>query len=57
MTHLLKHLTLDFGSSHDLRVRGIESRIGLYTDSTELAWDSFSSSLSALPPLALSPSK
>ena len=35
----VKHLTLDFGSGHDLAVRGIEPR-RLCTDSTEPTWDS-----------------
>ena len=38
--------TLDFGSGHDLVVRGIEPLIGLCADSVEPAWDSLSPSLS-----------
>ena len=33
----LKHPTLDFGSGHDLMVREIKSRFGLWTDNTEPA--------------------
>ena len=50
MAQLVKHLTLDFGSGHDLTVREIETRLWLCTDSTEPAWDS----LSAPPLLVLS---
>ena len=35
----VKHLTLDFGSGHDLTVRGIEPRVGLCADSAEPTWD------------------
>ena len=35
MAQLIKCLTLDFRSSHDLMVREIEPHIGLYADSTE----------------------
>ena len=45
----VKHLTSDFGSGHDLTIRGIELHVGLCTDSVEPAWDSLSPSLSALP--------
>ena len=45
----VKHLTLDFSSSHDLMVHEIEPCAGLHTDSTEPAWDSTSPSLSAPP--------
>ena len=37
-----KHLTLDFGSGHDLSVLGIEPSVGLCADSAEPAWDSLS---------------
>ena len=37
---LVKHLTLDFGSGQNFRVRGIEPCVGLCTDSVEPAWDS-----------------
>lgn len=40
------HLTLDFGSGHDLTVCEIKSYVGLCADSTEVAWDSFSLSFS-----------
>ena len=50
---LVKHLTLDFGSGHDLTVCGVRPRVGLGADSTEPAWHSFSPSLSALPCPAL----
>ena len=46
----VKHLTLDFGSGHDLTVHEIEPHIGLCTDSADPAWDSLSPSFSA-PPL------
>ena len=45
------HLTLDFGSGHDLMVHAIEPHIQLCTDSTEPAWDSLSPSLTAPPQL------
>ena len=41
-----KHLTLDFGSGHDLTVREMEPRVGLCADSTEPAWESPSPSFS-----------
>ena len=50
---LVKHLTLDFGSAHDLTVREFEPHIRLLADSLEPALDSVSPSLSASP----SPSK
>ena len=53
MVQLAKHLTLDFGSDHDLTVRGFEPLVGLCMDSVETAWDSPSPSLSAPPLLAL----
>ena len=46
MAQLVKHPTLDFGSGHDLAVRGIEPHVGLQADSAEPAWDSLSLSLS-----------
>ena len=45
----VKHLTLAFGSHHDLTVRGFEPCIGLYVDSVEPAWV-LSLSLSLLLP-------
>ena len=53
VAQLVKCLTLDFGSSHDLMVHEIEPCIGLCADSAEPAWDSLSPFLSALPPLML----
>ena len=50
MAHSVKHLTLGYGSGHDLTVCGFSPHIGLYTDSVESAWDSLS--LSAPPLLA-----
>ena len=38
----VEHPTLDFGSGHDLVVRGIESHIRLCADGAEPAWDSLS---------------
>ena len=55
MAQLVKRLTLDFGSGHDLMVRGIEPPVWLSADSMESAWDSLFPSLSASPPLALGP--
>ena len=46
MAQLVKCLTLDLGSSHDLTVWEIEPRVELCADSMEPAWDSFSLSLS-----------
>ena len=43
----------DFGSGHDLAVRGFEPRVGLCADSSEPASDSVSPSLSASALLAL----
>ena len=43
---LVEHLTLGFGSSHDLAVCGVKSSVGLCTDSTESVWDSLSPSFS-----------
>ena len=40
----VKRLALDFGSSHDLTVHGIEPCVGLRAES---AWDSLSLSVSA----------
>ena len=44
----VKHLTLDFGSGHDLTVSEIEHSFGLCTDSMEPACDSLSSSQNKL---------
>ena len=46
---LVKYPTLDLGSGHDLVVREIQPHVGLCTDSTEPAWDSFSHSLCPSP--------
>ena len=46
---VVKHLTLDFGSSHDLMIRGFEPHFGLCSDGMEPAWDSLT--LSLPPPL------
>ena len=54
VAQLVKHLTLDFGSGHDLRVHEIEPHIRLCTDSTEPAWDSLSLSLCPSPAYSLS---
>ena len=53
MAQLVKHLTLDFSSGHDLMVHEFEPCIGLCDGSAEPAWDSLSPSLSAPPLLAL----
>ena len=41
----VEHLTLDFGSGHDLMVCGIKPCVRLRDDSTEPAWDCLSLSL------------
>ena len=38
----VEHLTLDFGSGHDLTVCGFKSHVGLRADSAEPAWDCLS---------------
>ena len=50
----VKHLTLDFGSGHELTVGETEPHIRLQANSTEPARDSLSPSLSAPPQLAQS---
>ena len=50
----VKHLTLDFSSSHDLTVRGMEPGIWLCADSVEPAWDYIAPFLSVPPPCVLS---
>ena len=57
MAQLVKRLTLDFGSGHDLMVCELEPCIGLHADNTEPAWDSLSPSLPAPPPVTLMLSK
>ena len=46
VAELVKRLTLDFSSGHDLGIHEIEPLIGLHADSTEAAWDSLSPALS-----------
>ena len=57
MAQLVKHLTLSFGSGHDLRVHEIKPCVGLCADSEDPAWDSLSRSLCAFLALSLSLSK
>ena len=45
MVQLVKHLTLDFGSGHDLRVRGFKPCVRICADSVEPSWNSLSLSL------------
>ena len=40
MAQPVKHLTLDFGSGHDIRICEIESHVKFWADSKEPAWDS-----------------
>ena len=47
MAQLVKHLTLDLGSGHDLVVHEFEPYIRFCADSADPAWDSLS------PPLSL----
>ena len=55
MAQSVRHLTLDFGSYHDLMVREFEPRVGLCADSLDSpSSDSLSPSLSAPPLLMLS---
>ena len=42
MAQSVKHLTLDFGSGHDLTVRGFKPHTGLLAGSVEPTWDSLS---------------
>ena len=53
MAQSVEHLSLDFGSGHDLTVHGRETRVGLCTDSADPAWASLSPSISVPPPHAL----
>ena len=57
MAQSVEHLTLGFGSGHDLAAHEFEPHMGLRADSAGPASDSLSPSLSASPPLALSLSK
>ena len=52
MAELVKHLTLDFSSGHDLTLREIEPLMGICADSTEPAWDSLSPLSLPLPLLS-----
>ena len=52
MVQSAKHLTLGFGSGHDLTVHDIKPLAGVCADSAESAWDSLSPSLSSPPLLA-----
>ena len=47
MAQSVKHPTLDFGSGHEFMV-GIDPHVGLWADSTELAADPLSPSLSLM---------
>ena len=49
-----KHPTLDFGSGHDLTIRGFQAHLRLCADSVKPAWDSVSLSLCPSPALPLS---
>ena len=40
MAQLVKRLTLDLDSGHDLMVHEIEPHVGFCADRAELAWDS-----------------
>ena len=46
----VKHLTLDFGSDHDLTIHGFQSLVLLCADRAEPAWDPLSP-LFSVPPL------
>ena len=50
----VKHLTLDFGSGHDLTIREFEPHIRLCADNAESAWHSLSIPLSLFLLLVLS---
>ena len=51
MAQLVKGLTLDFGSGHDLVVHEFEPLIRFCADSAEPAWGSLSLPLSLPPPM------
>ena len=55
MAQSVEHLTLDFGSNHDLMIREFKPHVGLRTDSVEPAWDSHSLTLSLSLPLLQAP--
>ena len=46
MPQLVKCLTLDFGSGHDVKVCGFEPHVSFCADSVEPAWNSLSPFLS-----------
>ena len=48
VAQLVEHLILDFGSGHDLTVRGFEPQVGVCAHSAELAWDLLSPPISVL---------
>ena len=48
VAQLLKHLTLNFGSGHDLTICEIKPHVKLCASSVEPAWDSLSPSLHSL---------
>ena len=57
MAQWVKSLTLDFGSGHDLKVRGFEPCVGLYADNARGALPGILSLRLSLPlPCSLSPS-
>ena len=53
VAQLGKHLTLDFGSHHDLTVCEFKPHMGLFADSAETAWNSLSLSPSVFAPTSL----
>ena len=57
VAQFIRRPALDFGSSHDLTVRGFEPHVGLCADSMGRACDSLSPSLSAPSPVFLFLSK
>ena len=42
MAQLMKRLTLDFSSGHDIMVHEFEPHVRLHADAMEPAWDSLS---------------
>ena len=57
MAQSARHLTLDFGSGHDLKVQEIEPCIGLCTDSTAQSLLGILFLSLSVPPTPLSLSK
>ena len=51
VAQLVKYLTLDFGSGHDLTVMKLSPLFGLLADNMDPAWDSLS--LCFAPPLLM----